>query len=243
MIDPKLLSICSFILEPGRGIKMKRKLCFIGISGLLILAFAAGSSWAVPIDLVGVTYPNLSAHVEFTYAGENYGNGYIYIDITNTSSVPTGEDPRLTAIAFNIPSGVIYANSMEPTGWQGIYSPDGINTPGQFGMFDLADSSGATFNGGSPNYGLAVGAGLFHFEIHLTGSDMTSLDEDDFLSLLSVGTNGQYFIARFQRVGPDGLGSDVAIPGTPSSVPEPATLLLLGVGLIGIAGIGRRKRT
>ncbi|MFW2405410.1 MAG: PEP-CTERM sorting domain-containing protein, partial [Gammaproteobacteria bacterium] len=50
------------------------------------------------------------------------------------------------------------------------------------------------------------------------------------------------FLARFQRTGADGGGSDVAIPGTPPvSLAEPGTLLMFGVGLMGV-GYFRRRR-
>jgi hypothetical protein len=37
------------------------------------------------------------------------------------------------------------------------------------------------------------------------------------------------------------LGGDTLNGGQPSSVPEPASLILLGIGLVGLAAFGRNK--
>jgi hypothetical protein len=203
---------------------------------VLVLIVMAPTVWASPMgfNLGGVTDGDLTAHVEFAY---DETNGTINIDITNTSSF---YDPRLTAFAFNVPDEVTGILSFAgPDGWDYLFAPDNINTPGQYGFFGLAAISGPNFNGGKPNDGIAPGS-TFSFEFVLTGTQLGLLDELDFLTLLSfdgLGSpdeNEQFFIARFQQTGPFGEGSDVAI------VPIPSTLLLLGSGLMGFVGLRRK---
>ena len=87
------------------------------------------------------------------------------------------------------------------------------------------------FSGGSANLGLATGDSL-SFTVTDTVDTFGGLTETEIADAIFV---------RFQRVGEDGEGSDVGTPGdVPDVVPEPATLLLFGLGLAGAAAIRRR---
>jgi|WetSurSiteA1Bulk_404760.scaffolds.fasta_scaffold23797_1 hypothetical protein len=87
---------------------------------------------------------------------------------------------------------------------------------------------------------IVVASGSFVFEQGLTDAAVGFLGGSHYsvsgfdLSFLNPGTT---FIAHFTM----GCGNDNLIGQGTTPVPEPATMLLLGTGLIGLAGFGRKK--
>jgi hypothetical protein len=201
---------------------------FLVLMGFGLRAPAMAST---TFDLHGYNFADqVSATVDFDYDPDS---GIIHLTITNSSDY----DARLTGFAFNLPDSVYGISAFTgPYGWSYLFKPGNINTPGQFGQFDLAGITGPNFNGGFPNDSIPPND-TFAFAFTLEGMGLDALLENSFLQLFSYANkNGtpQPFIARFQRVGPFGEDSDVAV------VPIPAPILLLGGGLLGLFGLRRR---
>lgn len=152
----------------------------------------------------------------------------VTITLTNTSLPANGG--FITAAAFNLTPGTVVNNFSTtnanfnlfgPGGgaWSGNVSPDGTRT-------SMISATGNDYNGGgNPSGGTAPGASV---TFTVTLASLNGNTEQSIFNSLLIRQRG------FQDGGSD---KDALI----TSVPEPASMLLLGTGLIGVATAFRKR--
>ena len=229
---------------------MRKTMVFV----LLILAcfcFFTVQANATPLFLSSASSDEtpaewLTALLEFEVS-ENDSAYLLRLTVTNLTGVEDTtllEEPayfNISEIYFNATSNVQELIFLRPGGWElfAYDDPDAKRNATKadgFGIFDFALKADKQ-NANNPDL-ITPGEKVdFIFDIVVVGA---APSDTDFTTEFTTDKNGNdiaLVAAKFVN-GPDWNPTDDSAFG---AIPEPATLLLVGTGLIGLAGI-RRKR-
>src|SRR5215213_11800349 len=216
------------------------KLVF-SIAALFVIASAGMTARADTITIVGTQTGQASTAT--IVCDFNSQTNTLTFTVTNTSAITSpGSTSTITGIGYDLPPGG-NASSSGLNGFTGMQAPSLSSTftfsDGDLGnvshgfnsaVLDFGFTTGpsGSFSGGSVNEGLLPGESASFI---VSGTAFTGFTEAQICNAIFV---------RFQNVPLEGGsgGSDV---GTPSAVPEPSSMLLLGSALIGLGGVVRKK--
>lgn len=217
-----------------------KKLMLLCVCVSLATIISWHMSWASVSIIGSSTYGDFSGELDYGFVNANLAT--LAISLKNTSAVENGG--YLTAFIFNNPLNYITGVTLSSTDTDfsvlGEYSFNNAINGAPYGYFDIGATTGGSFEGGgSPSKGIGVET-TENFTFTLTGANLDTLNEASFISELSDPQGSQapaFFVARFR--GFENEESD-KVPGTP--VPEPATMSLLGAGLLFLIKVkGKRK--